>query len=198
VNARFGSESVLRLNRLFCLLGAALLALALAGCKQGARGVADVEPSPFVSIVANENALATPAEASKAVDPLTSPLPTPETSDAPLLERDPTPAPGMATVRGELVLDGKPATENTLYLAPIIYAGEEGGIAALDAVNDPRTEPDRSGYFHFTNVEPGRYALGISSPSGAVLIKRGDTEITLDATEDQIVDLGTVRIVPFN
>jgi hypothetical protein len=186
---------MLRLNRLFHLLGAALLVLALVGCKQSARGTQDATPSPFVSIVKP-----TPPGVSQAVEPLTSPLATPETPDRPLLERDPTPEPGMATVRGELVLNGKPATGHTLYLAPILHTGSEdsGEIAALDAVNDPRTEPDRSGYFHFTNVKPGRYALGISSPIGAVLIKRGDVEITLEATEDQIVDLGVVRIVPFN
>jgi hypothetical protein len=125
-------------------------------------------------------------------------LTTPETPD--LLERNPTPAPGLATVRGELVVNGKPATGHTLYLAPIIQTGgaDGGEIAALDPVNDPRTEPDRTGYFHFTDVEPGRYALGISSPSGQVLIRRGDTEIVVEAQEGEIVDLGVVRIVPFS
>lgn len=185
----------MRLNRLFDLLGAALLILALSGCEQSAGGMQEITPSPFVSIVK-----ATPSAAAQAVEPFTSTLPTPETSDAPLLERDPTPEPGMATVRGELVLNDRPAVGHTLYLAPIIHGGgEDGGeVAALDAVSDPRAASDRSGYFHFTNVKPGRYALGINSPIGAVLIKRGDVEITLEATEDQIVDLGIVRIVPFN
>jgi hypothetical protein len=116
------------------------------------------------------------------------------------LERDPTPEPGLATVRGELMLNGRPAVGRTLYLAPIIYSEGEGGseVAALDAATDPRAESDGSGYFHFTGVEPGRYALGINSPIGAVLIRRGDIEITLEAIEDQIYDLGIVRIVPFN
>ena len=186
VNARFGSEKTLRLIRLFYTLGAVILALLLVGCGERSGEVLDATPAPFESVV-------------DAVEPFTSPLSTPDTQDTPLLERKPTPKPNLATVHGTLLLNGKPATGYTLYLAPIIQTGGEDGMesAALDAVNDPRAEPDRSGYFHFIDVEPGRYALGISSPIGPVLIKRGDTEIIVEAIEGEIIDLEAVRIVPF-
>jgi hypothetical protein len=183
----------LRLNRLFRLLLAALLFSALAGCKQDAEEPLDTTPSPFASIVE-----ATPAGAAQPVEPLDSPLPAQDAPGAPLLERDPTPEPGTVTVRGELILNGQPAPGRTLYLAPIIHSEGEGReVAALDAVNDPRAESDRSGYFHFVKVVPGRYALGINSPIGPVLIKSGNTEIVIEAVEGQIVDLGDVHIVPF-
>ena len=168
--------------------------LLLSSCGQSAK-TPDANPSPFRSAVT-----ANQSSPSQSTDALTSPLPTPEESILPLLERDPTPAPGTATVRGELVINGRPATGHTLYLAPIIYSDQEAGgeMAALDPVNDPRAESDRSGYFHFTNVQPGRYALGINSPIGAVLIKQGDSEIVIETQEGKIADLGLVRIVPFN
>ena len=187
VITRFGSEKTLRLNRLFYTLGAVVLVLSLTGCGGRSGEVLDATPAPFESVV-------------QAVEPFTSPLSTPDAKDAPLLERNPTPEPNLSTVRGELLLNGKPATGYTLYLAPILQTGGENGMesAALDAVNDPRAEPDRSGYFHFVDVEPGRYALGISSPIGPVLIKKGDTEIIVEAIEGEIIDLGVVRIVPFH
>jgi hypothetical protein len=95
-------------------------------------------------------------------------------------------------------LDGKPAAEHTLYLAPLIATGEELEIAALDPVEDDRAESDASGIFVFVDVDPGRYALGINSPIGPVLIRgsNGD-EIVAEVVAGEIVDLEAVRIVPF-
>lgn len=128
-----------------------------------------------------------------------SPLPTPVAPLGTPLPRDPTPEPGLGTVQGVLAIRGEPAAGYTMYLAPIVQTGDEGvgGVAALDPVRDPRAESDSSGYFVFVNVTPGRYALGISSPVGPVLIRRDENEITADVEADQIVDLEVVRIVPF-
>ena len=129
--------------------------------------------------------------------PLVSVLATPTTSPT-LPPVEYTPKPGYGLVQGLLYVDDQPAPERVLYLASIISSGGEVEIAALDAVNDPRTDTDGSGRFVFLDIAPGRYALGINSPGGPVLIRGADgDEITAEVIADQIVDLGTVTIVPF-
>ena len=111
---------------------------------------------------------------------------------------DRTPAPGTGLVQGLLLLDEEPAAERTLYLAPLIASGEELEIVALDPVEDDRAESDASGVFVFVDVEPGRYALGINSPIGPVLIRGSDgDEIVAEVIAGEIIDLDVVRITPF-
>jgi len=111
-----------------------------------------------------------------------------------------TPQPDLGIVQGMLSINGRPATERMMYLAAIIRTeGETMGVAALDPVNDPRVESDASGYFVFLAVPPGRYALGINSPIGAVLIRQADGhEIIAEVQAGEVTDLGTVHIVPFD
>jgi len=130
----------------------------------------------------------------------TSPISVPETESKPLLPRDLTPEPGLGTVQGVLYLNGEPATGHILYLAAVIHTeeGGVGGLAALDPIRDPRAESDGSGYFVFLNISPGRYALGINSPVGPVLINRNGREIIAEVQADQITDLAKIQIVPFD
>ena len=104
-------------------------------------------------------------------------------------------------VQGTLVLDGQPPAEShMMYLARVIKPqGDDSlGVAALDPVNDPRAEPDASGYFVFLDVPPGQYGLGIMSPSGPVLIRGEDgSEILITVQAGRSVDLGDIHIVPF-
>jgi hypothetical protein len=117
---------------------------------------------------------------------------------ATLLPRNNTPQPNLGIAEGLLTLDGEPAAGHVMYLATIIRPEGEGmGVAALDPVNDPRVEPDASGYFVFLDVQPGRYALGIMSPGGPVLIQQDGREILVEVEAGQVADLGTVQIVPF-
>jgi hypothetical protein len=95
-------------------------------------------------------------------------------------------------------LDGQPAINNVLYLAEIIETGDAIDVAALDAVKDPRAATDMSGRFVFFDVAPGRYALGISSPVGPVLIQLAGEEIIAEVVVGQVTDLGEIPIVPFN
>jgi hypothetical protein len=101
-----------------------------------------------------------------------------------------------------LSVESQPAAERVLYLASIIQsvAGDSGpAVAALDPVTAPRAESDASGYFVFLDVPPGRYALGINSPIGAVLIRGADgLEIVTEVNADETVALGTVHVVPFD
>ena len=87
-----------------------------------------------------------------------------------------------------------------MYLAKVIKPEGENtlGVAALDPVHDPRVESDEFGYFAFTDVEPGRYGLGIMSPGGPVLIRGEDgREILATVEAGETVSLGNVHIVPF-
>ena len=116
-----------------------------------------------------------------------------------LIPRDHTPQPTLGVVQGTLFMQGQSAGGHVLYLAKIVHPETEGmGIAALDPVNDPRAESDTSGYFVFLSVPPGRYALGILSPIGAVLIQRADgKEVIVVVQAGQVADLGEVQITPF-
>jgi hypothetical protein len=114
-----------------------------------------------------------------------------------LVSRDHTPKPDLGIVEGLLSLNGQPAPEFVLYLAPIIATREEMEIASLDAVTDPRAQTDGSGYFAFVDVSPGRYALGIASPAGPVLIRIDGLEIIAEVEAGEITDLSIVPIKPF-
>jgi hypothetical protein len=161
-------------SRRLCLaLALGALLLISVGCSQGT-------PEP-------------PAAESMAESPL---LPT---AIPILLPRDHTPPPDLGIVQGVLSLNDEPAPERTLYLAAVISSGEGMEIAALDPVEDDRAESDASGYFVFLDVSPGRYALGINSPIGPVLIRGADgQEIVAEVQAGEVVDLGTVKIVSFN
>jgi hypothetical protein len=162
-------------RRLSLLLTLVLLLIAV-GCSSKTPTPSVPEPSPVPSLV-----------------PTVAP-PTPT-----LLPRDPTPKPELGNVQGLLLLNGQPAGGHVLYLATIIRPESEGmGIAALDPARDPRAESDASGYFVFLDVAPGRYALGIMSPVGPVLINGIDgKEILAEVQAGQVLDLGDVKIVPF-
>jgi len=165
----------MELRRLSILLTLVLLLIAV-GCSSKTPTPSVPEPSPVPTL--------SPTVA----------VPTPT-----LLLRDPTPKPDLGAVRGILLLNGKPAGGHVLYLATIIRLESEGmGIAALDPARDPRAESDASGYFVFLDVAPGRYALGIMSPVGPVLINGTDgKEILAEVQAGQVLDLGDVKIVPF-
>ena len=156
------------------VLALGLLLLLIAGCSQQTPESAPTD-SPLVSV------LATPTASPTTLPPL-----------------EHTPEPGLGIVQGVLNLGDQPATERVMYLATIISSSEAVEIAALDPVRDPRTETDSGGRFVFLDIPPGRYALGINSPAGPVLIRGADgDEIVAEVQADQVVDLGTVIIVPF-
>ena len=169
------------LRRPYAMLAVVVLLLVLVGCGS------EMPATPTTEVVAT----VPPADVLKS--PL---LPTAAPAAVPA---DRTPAPGTGLVQGLLLLDGEPAAERTLYLAPLIASGEEIEIAALDPVEDDRAESDGAGVFVFVDVEPGRYALGINSPIGAVLIRGDDgDEIVAEVVAGELVDLDVVRIVPFS
>ena len=169
--------------------GVLLVLSVLVGCARGTSTPVFAPPGPGPA------PLASPLELS----PFASPIPSREMQGAVVLVRNPTPEPGLASVQGILSVNGQAGAGQTLYLAPMIHEGGESlaGVAALDPVRDPRAESDGSGYFAFLRVRPGRYALGILSPAGPVLINRDGQEIIVEAEANHIADLQTVHIVPF-
>jgi hypothetical protein len=169
------------------VLGALLFILV--ACSQQTTSAPAITPSDLGS------PLASPTD-----DAAVSPLPTPvsATPSPTLLPRDHTPQPDLGIVYGMLSMQGQPAVGQVLYLASIIHTEAELEVAALDPVQDPRAESDASGYFAFLDVQPGRYALGIGSPGGPVLIRGEDgDEIIAEVQAGQSTDLGTIKIVPF-
>lgn len=176
------------LCRMCAVLAAVVLLVVLVGC--GSEMPATPTPED-VETVPSEDVLESP------LSPTAVPAAATEAVQA-AVPVDLTPAPGTGLVQGVLLLDGEPAAEYTLYLAPLIASGEEIEIAALDPVEDDRAESDVSGIFVFADVDPGRYALGINSPIGPVLIRGSDgDEIVAEVVAGETVDLEAVRIVPF-
>lgn len=172
----------MRTRRYQFALTLGLLLLLVIGCSSQNQE----EPPPETMSV---SVLATPTEAPA------SPTEAPASPPPP----DFTPRPGYGIVQGVLSLEGQPAPERVLYLAAIVHTGEDIEVAALDPVNDPRAESDQAGQFAFLDLPPGRYVLGINSPAGPILIRGADgDEITAEVQADQVVDLGTVVIAPFD
>lgn len=179
--------------RALVLLGV-VLSLVLAGC-----GPAEppAEVGPAEGEVAQEDALHSPL--SPTAEPEEGSAGEPGSSGGDLVPAELTPAPDLGIVHGLLLLDGEAAPDRTLYLAALIASGEQIEIAALDPAQDPRTDSDAAGVFVFLDMPPGRYALGINSPVGPVLIRGDDgDEIVAEVVAGGVVDLGTVRIVPFS
>jgi hypothetical protein len=177
------------LRGLGMLLVLAALVVALVGCASDTPEA--VEPEGGGTKEATQDAAQQGAMESPLLPTATAPPAAAEAADL-------TPAPGLGIVQGVLLLEGEPAAERTMYLAALIASGEGMEVAALDPVEDDRAESDATGTFVFVDVEPGRYALGINSPVGPVLIRAEDgMEILAEVEAGQVVDLGEVWIVPF-
>jgi len=155
--------------------------------------------SVYLVLLAAVFAWAGCARATPQPTPSPAPSPIPATPTPTLLPREHTPQPDRGIVQGTLSMQGQPAAGQVLYLAEVIRQEGEGmGVAALDAATAPRAESDASGYFVFLGVSPARYALGILSPIGPVLIRQANgQEILLQAEGGQIRDLGEIQITPF-
>jgi hypothetical protein len=176
-------EQKMKLRWLYIALACSTLVLLLVACAQD---------TPEPEIEETRTVTTSPLSPTATTGQVQSPVPTPVSEEV-------TPGPDTGVVRGLLLMNGEPTSGRTLYLAGVISSAEEMEVAALDPVNDPRAEADTSGTFVFVDVPPGRYALGIDSPVGPVLIRGEDgDEIEAIVEAGQVTDLGPVRIVPFD
>ena len=173
----------MKMRWLYAVLAWGVLLLLLVACAQDTP-----EPEVPETRTVTTSPLSPSATASLAQEsPLAAPAP-----------EGVTPGPDTGVVQGLLLMNGEPASGRTLYLAAVVATGDSMDVAALDPVNDPRAETDASGTFVFVDVAPGRYALGIDSPIGPVLIRQDDKEIEAQVEAGEVTNLGTVQIVPFS
>ena len=108
----------------------------------------------------------------------------------------------LGGVTGRLVLKstGEPLGGYAIYLGERlpISPGDQYAIT-VQQNSSPHVEIDSSGYFGFSDVKPGTYALVLWSPIKSTIIadaKNPDKELEVVITAGQIVDLGTVASDP--
>jgi len=111
----------------------------------------------------------------------------------------PTPSPGYGVVTGRFV-DGESLFAGgvtAVFLADVIEMDDGRYAAFLDRSKAPIEflEPD-SGWFAFSDVRPGLYALVLSDPemgSRALMTPDGDVEV-VEVVAGAVVDLGAISV----
>ena len=73
---------------------------------------------------------------------------------------------------------------------------EDAFIPALDAANDPSGQSDSLGVLVISDIPPGRYALALSTPLGAILVEEaGSNEpVVFEITANEVTDLGSLSV----
>jgi hypothetical protein len=164
----------------YALIGWVLAALALgllAGCRVQ-------EPSPVP-----DSPLATPG-GTTFTSPLAGPkiLPTPSSSD-------------KGTIGGVLIRDVtgqavQPYVGAVLYIAPLVNNSEGAPmLAGLDKSTAPKAQTNDQGFFAFTDVAPGTYALIFDTPLSSFILHRpgsGDA-LLVEVKGGDVHDLGELR-----
>ncbi len=165
-------------NLLLILL--VILGLGLTACRQSAP--TEVEsPLPLRS----------PQEA-----PATSP---PETSPPSL--QVPTPSPGTAVVRGQLVAVAPSARmflAGEIYLAPLVYTQGSTPVPfiRIKPGEDPKaTLRNEANEFAILDVPPGEYGIVIHTPvNDYVVPDEAGGFLTIQVKEGEVVDLGVIEL----
>lgn len=131
--------------------------------------------------------------------PLTSPVPSPEanipsTASHPL----PTPAPGYGVLGGRIVKQdsGTPLSGRIIYLGNLLPLQPEGFLITMAEQNGIRTITDQDGYFTFTDVPSGTYALILWSPTEPVVLTDPGTgnEYLIQVPEGESVYVGDLPV----
>ncbi len=128
--------------------------------------------------------------------PLTSPPPTPGGISAshPL----PTPVPGYGVLGGRIVKqdNGTPISGRIIYLGNILPLQPEGFLITMAEQNGVRTVTDQDGYFTFTDIPSGTYALILWSPTEPeVLVDPGTgNEYLIKVPEGESVYVGDLPV----
>jgi hypothetical protein len=139
--------------------------------------------------------------------PVVTPAPAPELAVQPTPAElvpfvAPTPASGLGTVTGRMVMTDPPDEPylTGLYLGSTIYAAEGGDsppLVSFSETDSPKAVQDpETGQFIFTNIQPGEYALIIWTPVFSMIVIDPATgeEVFFHVEGDQITDLGTIRL----
>ena len=96
--------------------------------------------------------------------------------------------------------NGRPVRGQELYLAEMLplVGGQEGVfVPALDTLTAPSAESTDQGDVAIYMLPPGKYALTILTPQGAIMVRDAATneEITFDVTAGQVTDLGDHKAI---
>jgi len=96
--------------------------------------------------------------------------------------------------------NGRPVRGQNIYLAEMLplEGGLEGAfVPALDTSTAPRAESTNQGNVVISMVPPGKYALSLLTPQGAILVTDAATnkEITFEVTAGQVTDLGDRKVI---
>ena len=157
-----------------------------------------------------------PAEDTRDVSPLQSPIQTPSATVTPPAataassEPAPTiavpePEEGKGTAVGTIYDDaqGEPYSSQFIYLARVMELEKEDGdgepalFAELDVQSDPFDQTDEHGRFVIENADPGLYALAVRLPNlRETLLYDADTQtnLSVEIEPGEISDLGTLHI----
>ncbi|MBC8217942.1 MAG: hypothetical protein H8E73_05700 [Planctomycetes bacterium] len=157
------------------------LALSLLGCNLpiGDSGGLTAKPTfsiPEDSVV--ENIL------EPAVQSAQSPVPTPDHQ--------------TSVITGRLVTSDRKPYLGGLYLAEVIRANETDAppLIAFSQESAPHADQNQDGYFVFSQVIPGEYALTLSNPAGQIILKDTGTNTPLifTAKAGEKLDFGEIII----
>jgi len=113
-----------------------------------------------------------------------------------------TPVSGRGAVTGLVIrhLAGVPVgpiAEIRLFLAKVITDEDAPlKVARLNEESAPSSLTNTEGQFVFVNVEPGKYALILELPMGAMLAhdEVADRDVIVDVVADEVVELGEVSL----
>jgi len=104
---------------------------------------------------------------------------------------------GNSGIKGRVLLGNNWAGRAVnVYAAPFYDAGEAGeGFFVLEPSIHPSTELDPDGSFALVNIEPRSYVLVIGpNPDDARTLQEAGTTEVFEATPNQVLDIGTVRL----
>lgn len=120
----------------------------------------------------------------------TQPEPTPITV--------PTPSQDLGIVTGTLLTsdpDQQPYLTD-LYLGSTIPADKEGfpPMVSLSEATDPKAAQDKTGFFLFTNIKPGFYALIVWNPITSTVIQdeKKENYYVFEVKAGEVTDLGEI------
>ena len=96
--------------------------------------------------------------------------------------------------------NGKPVRRQNIYLAEMLpVTGGQGGVSvpALDMKTAPKAESTDQGDVVISMIPPGKYALSLLTPEGAILLTdaAANKEITFDVAAGHVTELGDHKVI---
>lgn len=107
----------------------------------------------------------------------------------------PQPSSGKASVSGQLVTSSNTPLAATLVRLGEIYGEGKNSIYVVDDSKSPGTYTNKEGFFVFSDVTPGPYAVLFTDNDGNYRsINKAATIVTVDAVENKNTDLGQIKV----